>query len=481
MAAKPAASFADILAAESDYVMPTNDLGVQAALVSFGAVFKKLRNDANVAARADLLAGLALLHTHHHDLTPLVAVLTTAQHQTLATALGLDFQAHGTDASWQVLLARSIVSLQAPGQTPKKRKPVRDGSIDGQIRRPGEGGAQSDSADASKGQQSSKKKKTLKKSKPVSSSDRDSSAATSPSSEADASSPGPTVVELMPDALGSGPAFDSLVAAVCARKWLSTSTLEEAIPATYLPRLFRACMWPEKQRAAYDKMIRKQPSQRPALHCREDPTRVAFPHRLKFSFSPDDGPELDAEHLRLVCAGERLSDWSSTAGRALGGTFARSEYQHPLDELSDIWARVSGAIQRGERIGAPSSKPLTDTILNIFERRYTRFARVLPAGRARAWRGDPGQQWPNLARQLGELRAYFDTSLADSASRVEYHKQARWVSFRVNTLSPRRSRSSSPRTAMTSRPVRLRRPAGLAASPVRLRPPRQRASRPRAF
>ena len=73
-----------------------------------------------------LLAGLALLYTHHHDLTPLVAVLTIAQQQTLATALGLDFQAHGTDASWPVLLARHIVSFQAPGQTPKKRKPAPD-------------------------------------------------------------------------------------------------------------------------------------------------------------------------------------------------------------------------------------------------------------------------------------------------------------------------------------------------------------------
>ncbi len=43
--------------------MPTNDKEVQAALASFGAVLKKTSNDANVAVRADLLAGLALLHT----------------------------------------------------------------------------------------------------------------------------------------------------------------------------------------------------------------------------------------------------------------------------------------------------------------------------------------------------------------------------------------------------------------------------------
>ena len=77
---------------------------------------------------ADLLAGLAQLHTLHRDLTQLAAALTIAQHQTLAKALGLDYVAHCTDASWSVLLALCIVSLQTPGQTPKKRKPVQDGA-----------------------------------------------------------------------------------------------------------------------------------------------------------------------------------------------------------------------------------------------------------------------------------------------------------------------------------------------------------------
>ncbi len=55
MAANTAASFADILAAELDYVIPTNhvtnDKDVQATLASFGAVFNKTRNDAKVAVR----------------------------------------------------------------------------------------------------------------------------------------------------------------------------------------------------------------------------------------------------------------------------------------------------------------------------------------------------------------------------------------------------------------------------------------------
>ncbi len=41
MAANPAPSFADMLAAEPEFVMPINDKDVQAALAFFGAVLKK--------------------------------------------------------------------------------------------------------------------------------------------------------------------------------------------------------------------------------------------------------------------------------------------------------------------------------------------------------------------------------------------------------------------------------------------------------
>jgi hypothetical protein len=196
----------------------------------------------------------------------------------------------------------------------------------------------------------------------------------------------------------------------------------------YLPRLFRGRLWPDKLRLAYDKMIKKQPATRPALSRREDPTHVAFQHRLKFAFAPDDGPKLDAVHLRLVCAGERLSDWSGGAACTLGGTAARSLYTHLLKELSAVWADVTGAVGRGEHIGAPSSLLLTELLLNIVERRYARFALVLPAGRARE------EILANVARQFGELRTYFaafDASLADCASQVVYGQQAQWIGQKV--------------------------------------------------
>ncbi len=427
MAAPVAPTFADMLAAESDFVMPTDDQGVQAALTSFGAIFKKTRGDPHIATRADLLAGLALLHTHHLNLQPLVGALSIAQQQVLATALGLEFQAFGTDASWPAMLARRVIAHQAPGLTPKKRRPV-SGGVDGQIRKPGDDGAQLMPPDDAAGQRPAKKAKKSSHPSPSSSSD---SSATSSGSEADSVARGCAVVELMPDALGSGPAFNSLVASICARRWLTTNVMESVIPATYRPRLFRARLWPDKKRTAYDKMIRNQPSKNPAGRRREDPTSVAFPHRLVFAYSPDDGPELDAQHLRMVCDGERLSDWSGEEGRLLGGTSARTEYRNVLSELTVAWASVSGAIQRGEHVSAPASKNLTDLVLIVFERRYARFARVLPAGVVRE------EILANVARQFGELRAYFsafDTSLADCASRMDYSKQARWVGNRLRTL-----------------------------------------------
>ena len=139
----------------------------------------------------------------------------------------------------------------------------------------------------------------------------------------------------------------------------------------------------------------------------------------------------DADNLRLVCAGERLSDWSGAEGRTLGGHTGRSVFQQLLTELADVWGKISGAIQRGEHIGAPLSKHLTDVVLSLFERRYTRFVKVLPAGRVRE------EILANVARQLGELRVYFasfDTFLADSTMRMEYLKSARWFGSRVHTL-----------------------------------------------
>jgi hypothetical protein len=46
----------------------------------------------------------------------------------------------------------------------------------------------------------------------------------------------------MLDVLGYMPAFDSLVAAVCAWRRIATNLMEDAIPATYRPGLFTAAV-----------------------------------------------------------------------------------------------------------------------------------------------------------------------------------------------------------------------------------------------
>ena len=139
--------------------------------------------------------------------------------------------------------------------------------------------------------------------------------------------------------------------------------MEAGIPATYLPRLFKARQWSQKLRDDYDKMIRAQPSKNPTERRREDPKEVAFPHRLKFAHAPDDGLELDAEHLRLVCDGERISDWAGSSSRLLGGHSERSVFKSLLSELGSCWGSISGAVQLGQHIRGLAARHLTDLLL----------------------------------------------------------------------------------------------------------------------
>ena len=430
-----APSFADLLAADSDFVMPTTDKEVQAALDSFGAIFKKTRGDANVAVRAELLAGLALLHTHHLDLAPLLAALSPPQQLCLATALDLDFPSLGADPTWPTLVARRIVAKQAPGLTPKKRRPAAADAPEGQIQKPG--GAPPPPPQPAPGADRQKRKKKAAAAGGAQIPSSAESSADGSGSDVEVLQPPPAPVgpiapgDLMPAELGCGPAFDALVAAGCARRWLGTDLMEQSIPVGYRSRLFCGRLWASKARIEYDKMITRQSSKRPITSRREDPRNVAFPHRLTFAFALDDGLELDAEHLRLVSEGERISDWAGLAGRVIGGNTGRAAYKATLDELATAWEAVSTAARRLEHVGAPAIQNLIDLFVVLLERRYVRFAAVLPAGRPRE------EILANVARQLGELRSYFadfNRVLADCASRMPYGEQARFAGTRYLTL-----------------------------------------------
>ncbi len=110
---------------------------------------------------------------------------------------------------------------------------------------------------------------------------------------------------------------------------------------------------------------------------------MAFPNRLSFAFSNDKSLPLDAEHLRMVCAGEKLSDWAEQEGRTLGGQAASAAFKTLLQELSSAWETVSTAAYRLEHVGDPAIQHLFDQLYLLLERQYARFAIVLPAGRAR--------------------------------------------------------------------------------------------------
>jgi hypothetical protein len=161
---------------------------------------------------------------------------------------------------------------------------------------------------------------------------------------------------------------------------------------------------------------------------------VAFPHRLSLAFTTDEDLMVNAEHIRFMCEGERISDWAGEAGRRLGGQTARAAYALLLDQLREAWTSVNAACRRLEHVGSPAVLHLTDQFLLLLERRYARFAIVLVAGPARE------EILANVARQLGELRVFFaafSQNLADRAGRLPYAEQAVFAGERyVNLFTP---------------------------------------------
>ncbi len=123
MGDNPETSFADLLAAASDFVTPAANEDVQdmLRLTSFGVAFENSTGDDNAAARADLLAGLVLLRAHHVYSGPVLPTLSAAQQERLAVALGLTSAERGAPASWPTLFAGRIIAHLAPGLPPMKR------------------------------------------------------------------------------------------------------------------------------------------------------------------------------------------------------------------------------------------------------------------------------------------------------------------------------------------------------------------------
>jgi hypothetical protein len=280
--------------------------------------------------------------------------LSDGQTKRLADALGLDFAALGALATWPLLVARRIVAQQLPGRTPKKRgapAPPQPPNLGGQIQKPGA----APERPASPPPDERRKRRTKKKAaKAAAASSSDRSSGDSPDSDLEVLEPPIPPAALMPAELGYGPAFDSLVATGCARRWVSTDGMERGIPAAYIACLYRARLWSSKELDAYDKMIRRQAGRsggKGGRSRREDPRRVAFPHRLSLAFTTDEDLMVNAEHIRFMCEGERISDWAGEAGRRLGGQTARAAYALLLDQLRE--ARWRAAVGPAATVSEP--------------------------------------------------------------------------------------------------------------------------------
>jgi hypothetical protein len=193
-------------------------------------------------------------------------------------------------------------------------------------------------------------------------------------------------------------------------------------------------MWDNLERKKYDKMITQQKSAGGKAQRRENPSKVACPHRLTFAFSNDEEVSIEALHLIMVCAGETLSDFGGADGRVFGGLRARAAYELLIKELREAWANLIGAVDRNENVGAPTISALFDLVYNFLERRYGRFVIILPQGSLRE------EVLANVARQLAELRLYFATFqciLSDSCTRKPYGELAQFAGSRyIRLLGP---------------------------------------------
>jgi hypothetical protein len=244
----------------------------------------------------------------------------------------------------------------------------------------------------------------------------------------------PATLDRMPDVLGSGVAFAALVAAKCRRSWVATAVIEAEVPASSRGHFFRGKMWDNSERKKYDRMISQQRSASGRAQRRENPNRVACPHRLTFAYSNDDELAIEASHLVMVCSGELLSNFAGEAGREFGGLRARADYTFMVSAFRTAWSDLTGAIDRNENIGAPAVTAIFDLVYSFLERRYTRFTTILTPGRLR------DEVLANVARQLAEVSVYFTSfmcSLAYRCSRKPYGELAQYAGSSYIRLRPR--------------------------------------------
>ncbi len=105
------------------------------------------------------------------------------------------------------------------------------------------------------------------------------------------------------------------------------------MPVAYRCHVILSKMWSNKDRQAYDKLVKGQRKDRHRGQRRENPVLVACPHRLCFAFSNDGAVALEARHLAMVCAGENFSDWAGEDGLKFGGSLGKADYALRPGEL----------------------------------------------------------------------------------------------------------------------------------------------------
>jgi hypothetical protein len=132
-------SLLELLAQDSDFQVPDDDVAVRAALAEYHVPVSAAKTAKAKLERRQLLAGLSWLHLHHSDMASNIARLSGDHQRILASALSVDLAAHVGSPSWPALLSRRIIAHALPGATPTKR-PASVVVPSGQIQKPGGAG-----------------------------------------------------------------------------------------------------------------------------------------------------------------------------------------------------------------------------------------------------------------------------------------------------------------------------------------------------
>ena len=439
-------TFLSLFAEESAAALPSGDAEISAALDAYGAVYKTGSTKKLKEIRAETLAGLSWLHLNHEDVASALKRIAVPHQQLLASALGLDYDAHSAKPQWPTMLSRAIAARAVPGDTPvkKKRKPVASSRAE----KPGakssaeledddveEVHASDEEADPWSAPQLPPKKKPAKGGKSSAGAKKPAAAASPSASDEDDSGTGSAAlpghdIPPMPDSYTDNADIVARADKLCRLSWIGSTLMANCLPIKYRRILYLDGNLSQQARREYDKMVELQRGKASRMSRVESISAPLFPHRMSLAFGHDEGLAADGRALALIAKCERSSDFGAVSATA-AETALHQEYKTAVKDLQGSWDRCTAAIRHDALIPGVSSDILIARIKLMLARRYRCLAKAMLGGPARQ------EVLANTHRQIREVSAYISAFQGDLATRsadVPFADQPKFVGERFLTL-----------------------------------------------